>query len=427
MRYLFVSMVAILFCGSGIKAQNTLDYFISQALKNSPLINENNNLKKVNELEAQRLKAIYTKPKIGLTANYLFAPIISTSNNKTTFEFNSSGTANYYGYDLGATNGGEYQALVNVTQPLFNTEKYKTAAEQVSIETQINGNNTKLTAHDIEKIVADQYILCLQDNQQIADAEIFVTLLADQKDILFRLIQSGIYKQSDLILLTIEQQNLQAQVETLKANYQRDLLELYTICGINDTTMVQLQSIELKLNGKVSNSMFTESFRLDSLNLAARQNVFELQYKPQVNFFANTGLWAFNISDVQQRFGMSAGVSLSWNIFDGRQKELNRQKTLILQQNTSFQKNYFETQNKIRLNKILNEIKSTLNQIEIAKNQLKNYDFLLETYKKELSAGEISILDFLTVLKNKTTLTGTYNLLLHKNQSLVNAYNYWNW
>jgi len=191
--------------------------------------------------------------------------------------------------------------------------------------------------------------------------------------------------------------------------------------------MVQLQSIELKLNGKVSNSMFTESFRLDSLNLAARQNVFELQYKPQVNFFANTGLWAFNISDIPQRFGMSAGVSLSWNIFDGRQKELNRQKTLILQQNTSFQKNYFETQNKIRLNKILNEIKSTLNQIEIAKNQLKNYDFLLETYKKELSAGEISILDFLTVLKNKTTLTGTYNLLLHKNQSLINAYNYWNW
>jgi len=108
-------------------------------------------LNKVNELEAKRLKAIYTKAQIGITANYLFAPIIATDNNKTVFEPNSSGAVNYYGYDLGASNGGEYRAMVNVTQPLFGAEKYKTAAEQVNVETRINENNTKLTTHDIEK------------------------------------------------------------------------------------------------------------------------------------------------------------------------------------------------------------------------------------------------------------------------------------
>ena len=427
MRYLFVTMIAILFCVSGIEAQNRLDYFISQAVNNSPLINENNNLNKVNELEARRLKAIYTKTQIGITANYLFAPIIATDNNKTVFEPNSSGAVNYYGYDLGASNGGEYRAMLNITQPLFGTEKYKTAAEQVSIETQMNENNTKLTAHDIGKIVTDQFILCVQDSKQIADAETFVALLAEQKEILNRLIQSGIYKQSDLILLSIEQKNFQAQVETLKANYQRDLLELYTICGIDDTTTVQLQSIELELNPEVSNSIFTESFRLDSLNLAARQNVFELQYKPQLNFYADAGLWAFTPSTLPQRFGMSAGVSLSWNIFDGRQKEINRQKTMLFQRNTSFQKNYFETQNKLRLEKILGEIKSTENQIEISGSQLKNYDDLLEAYQKELSAGQISVIDFLTVLKNKATQTSAHNMLFLKKQSLINTYNYWNW
>jgi outer membrane protein TolC len=420
-------MIGILFCVSGIEAQNRLDYFISQAVKNSPLINENNSLNKVNELEAKRLKAIYTKAQIGITANYLFAPIIATDNNKTVFEPNSSGAVNYYGYDLGASNGGEYRAMVNITQPLFGAEKYKTAAEQVNVETRINENNTKLTTHDIEKIVTDQFILCLQDSKQIADAETFVTLLADQNEILTRLVQSGIYKQSDLILLTIEQQNFQAQVETLKANYQRDVLELYTICGIDDTATVQLQSTELQLNDKVNNSIFTESFRLDSLNLAARQNVFELQYKPQLNLYADAGLWAFSPSTIPQRFGMSAGVSLSWNLFDGRQKEINRQKTVLLQRNTSFQKNYFETQNKIRLENILGEIKSTENQIKLTQNQLNKYDVLLEAYKKEVSAGQISIIDFLTILKNKASLTGQYHLLFLRKQSLINAYNYWNW
>ena len=427
MKYIFVTMIGILFCVSDLIAQNRLDYFISQAVKNSPLINENNSLNKVNELEAKRLKAIYTKAQIGITANYLFAPIIATDNNKTVFEPNSSGAVNYYGYDLGASNGGEYRAMVNITQPLFGAEKYKTAAEQVSIETRINENNTKLTAHDIGKIVTDQFILCLQDSKQIADAETFVTLLADQNEILIRLTQSGIYKQSDLILLTIEQQNFQAQVETLKANYRRDLLELYTICGIDNTATVQLQSTELQLYPKVRNSIFTESFRLDSLNLAARQNVFELQYKPQINLYADAGLWALTTSTIPQRFGMSAGVSLSWNLFDGRQKELNRQKTMLLQRNTSFQKNYFETQNKLRLGNILGEIKATENQIGLTQNQLNKYDVLLEAYKKEVSAGQISIIDFLTILKNKASLAGQYHLLFLRKQSLINAYNYWNW
>ncbi len=189
-----------LFLSFNVPAQNNLDYFVSTAIKNSPLINQNNNLSKVNELEIQRLKATYTKPKIGLTANYLFAPIIATDNNQTTFELNATSATKYYGYDLGATNGGEYQALLNINQHLFAAEKHKTAVEQINIETQINENNTKLTSHDIEKVVADQYILCLQDSRQIADAQTFVSLLADRKKVLLQLVQSGIYKHFELSL-----------------------------------------------------------------------------------------------------------------------------------------------------------------------------------------------------------------------------------
>ncbi|MGB4576991.1 MAG: TolC family protein [Paludibacter sp.] len=428
MKYLFASIIALLFLSNSIKAQNTtLDYYVSKAVQNSPLINENNNLSKVNLLEYQRLKAIYTKPQIGLTANYLFAPIISDNNNQLKFEANSAGASNYYGYDLGASNGGEYQALLNLIQPLFNSKKYKTATEQVNIETQINENNNKLTQHDIEKIVTDQYILCLQDNKQIHDAETTLHLLTDQQAILKKLVENSIYKQSDLILLNIEYQNYFSQLTTFKSNYHRDLLELNAICGIDDTALVQLQNSELILKNKESNSLFLESYRLDSLNLAAQQNVFELQYKPQLNLYANTGLFAFTIPDIPQRFGLSAGLSLTWPIVDGNQKKINRQKTILLEQNISFQKKYYENQNKIRVEKILYEIKSTESQLESLKSQLNNYNILLESYKKELSAGQISIIDFLTILRNKSSLTGEYNLLFLQKQSLINTYNYWNW
>lgn len=408
-------------------AQNNLPYYISAAKQNSPLINDNKNQSKANLLEVERLKALYTKPQIGLTANYLFSPIISTDNNKTSFEPYSNGATNYYGYDLGASNGGQYQALIGITQPLFNGKRYKTVSEQLNLTSQINLNNSKLTEHDIEKIVTDQYILCLQDNNQTAYATAMVKLLADQKDILKKLVESSIYKQSDLTLLNIEHQNILAQLTTFRANYRRDLMDLNILCGINDTALVQLQNSDLALNSTVSNSMFLEKYHLDSLNLIAQQKAFELKYKPQLNLFANTGLNAVYAPTIPNRFGISAGLSFSYYFFDGNQKSINRNKTQVLEKSISFYKDNFITQNTVRKSKILTELQSYTGRISISEQQLKDYDLLLNSYKKEILSGQLSIINYTMVLKNMALVQRDYTLLFSQQQSLINAFNYWNW
>ncbi|TWI81132.1 outer membrane protein TolC [Lacibacter cauensis] len=408
-------------------AQNNLSYYTTAAKQNSPLINDNKNQSKANQLDAERLKALYTKPQIGVTANYLFSPIISTDNNKTSFEPNSNGATNYYGYDFAATNGGTYQALLNVTQPLFNGQRYKTASEQLTVTSQINQNNSKLTEHDIEKIVTDQYILCLQDNKQTDYAEAMVKLLEDQKDVLKKLVESSIYKQSDLTLLNIEHQNYLAQLTNFKATYRRDLMDLNILCGINDTALVQLQNTNLTLNSTVSNSMFLEKYHLDSLNLIAQQKAFELKYKPQVSLFANTGLNAVYAPTIPKRFGISAGLTFTYNFFDGNQKSINRNKTQVLEQSVSFYKSNFITQNTVRKSKILTELQSYTDRISIAEQQLKDYKVLLNSYKKEILSGQLSIINYTMVLKNMATAQRDYTLLFSQQQSLINAYNYWNW
>ncbi len=408
-------------------AQNNLTYYITAATQNSPLINDNKNQNKANLLESERLKAFYTKPQIGITANYLFSPIISTDNNITRFEPNAKTADNYVGYDLAVSNSGLYQALVNVTQPLFNGERYKTASTQFNIASQINLNNAKISAHDIEKIVTDQYILCLQDNKQTQYAEAMVKLLDEQKTILKKLTEGSIYKQSDLTLLNIEHQNFLAQLLTFKATYRRDLMDLNILCGINDTTLIQLQNINLGLSGNVSNSLFLEKYNLDSLNLIAQQKIFELKYKPQVNLFANTGLNAVYAPTIPQRFGLNAGISFTYNFFDGNQKKINQNKTQILEQSVSYYKENFITQNTVRKSKIYIELQSYTDRVSIAKQQLKDYDLLLSNYKKEIVLGQLSILNYIMVLKNIATVQRDYTLLFSQQQALINAYNYWNW
>ncbi|MFN3940482.1 MAG: TolC family protein, partial [Chitinophagales bacterium] len=320
-----------------------------------------------------------------------------------------------------------YQALIEITQPLFNRQRYATLNEQLNINTQINNNNTVLTEHDIEKIVTDQYILCLQSNKEAAYAEAMVQLLTDQKEVVQRLVENGLYKQSDFILLHIEYQNFLAQSTTFKAAYRKNLMDLNILCGINDTALVQLADIELSLNNTVTSSLFLEKYRLDSLQLISQQKAFELKYKPEVNLFANTGLNAVYAPTIPQRFGISAGISFTYNLFDGNQKAINQHKAMALEQSISFYKNNFITQNTVRKARILTELQSYADRISIVQQQLKDYNMLLNSYKMEILSGQLSIINYISVIKDMATLQKDYTLLFTQQQLLINAYNYWNW
>lgn len=424
-KILFIILVA--FGSNCLYSQTDLNYYINAAKQNSPLINDNQNQTKVNQLEAERLKAFYTKPQVGVTANYMFSPIINLDNNQTKFEGNSAGADKYVGYDFAAANGGQYQALLNITQPVFNKQKLKTTTDQVDVISQINQNNVKLTGHDIEKIVTDQYILCLQGLKQTDYSNSMLNVLSEQKEIIKKLVEASVYKQSDLSLLNIEHQNFLFQQTSFQANYKRDLMDLKIICGINDTAFVILSDLDLKLTSNTDNSLFNEKYRLDSMNLVTSKNIFELKYKPQVNLIANTGLNAVYAPTIPNRFGFNAGLSFSYNFFDGKQKNINRSKTDILLKSVSFYKENFVTQNNMRKTKILNELQSYISRINKAEQQLNEYSTLLNLYKKEILTGQLSIINYVMVLKNMVTMQRDNTILSSQKQSLINAYNYWNW
>lgn len=411
----------------GVYAQRTLTEYIQTAKQNSPLINDNKNQSIANRAEAERLKALYTKPQIGLAANYLLAPIFTTDGNKNRFEINPKDGVNYYGYDLGATNGGSYQALLTLTQPLFNSKVSETLAGQAIINARVNENTVKLTAHDLEKLVTDQYILSLQDKKQADYVAGILGLISQQISIVKKLVDASILKSADLTLLTIEYENNIALLTTYQANYQRDLLDLNILSGIKDTTLISLDSISLSLKSNVNASGYLDKYRLDSLSLIAGQKAFETKYRPQINFFTNTGLNAVYAPTIPRRFGFSAGLGLSWNIFDGRQKALYQTKTNALLQSVRGYKENFETQNEVRKTKILTELSSYDTRMKNAKSQLKSYDNLINAFKKQIIQGQLSVIDFINILKSRSAVERDYLILETNRQLLINAYNYWNW
>ena len=421
-------IVAILFCFlllPKVYAQNTLTEYIRIAKENSPLIRDFKNQSIANKAEAERVKALFNKPRLDLIGNYLLAPVYNTDKNQ--LELNPKSAVNYYGYDLGNTNGGAYQALLTLTKPLFNIRVSETVANQSVVTAQVNDNAAILSAHDLEKLVTDQYILCLQDNKQADYARDMLALLAQQTGIVKKFVEHGLLKSSDITLINIEQEGIQGLLATYEANYHRDFLDLKLLAGIKDTLVVILDSVSIHLKPEVGASAYLNKYRLDSLALEMAQKAFETKYKPQISLFTNTGLNANYIPAIPNRFGLSAGISLTWNILDGRQKYLNRNKTDALLNSVKGYKENFRIQNPVRKAKILAELSAYGNRITIARRQIDAYNELLNAYKRQIIQGELSVIDFINVLKNKSATERDYVLLQTNRNLLINSYNYWNW
>jgi hypothetical protein len=404
-----------------------LNYFIEKAKQNSPLIQKNNADKKLFELDFQQTERILKSPNINLESNILFAPIISHDNNINRFELTSSGATNYTGYDLGISNGGQFQAFVSVNQPLFTGSRMKTYASKKNISGRIADNSTTMTIHEIEQLVGYQYILCLKSKLQIENNNSNRNQLNEQLELLQKLVQHAVYKETDLLLLQIESQNLELENKSLTDEFRSNLYDLNLLCGINEPIHEDILPLEQTLKpDTIVNSAFLNSYKLDSLNLINDFMLTELKYKPQLSAFANAGMNAVYIPGFN-RLGFSAGLTFMWNLYDGNQRKIERERSNVNIQSLQFEKNNFMTQKEINKNKIVSQMKAIDEQMFLLDNQLNKYSTLFETYKKELSQGLISIMDYKNLLKDVTAKKQEKTLALMQKQFLINSYNYWNY
>lgn len=413
---------------TGMHGQHTLSYFIKQARQNSPLLNKLYNDKSKNALEMQRLKAEYTGMKLQAGGDFIFVPVVSTDNGRTKLEWNNATPNKYLGYDTGQRSS-ELQAGITLTKPLTGNTAYKAERERLRISSLMADNDISLNLHEIERAVTDQYILCLLDLNMIDYIDSLRSSVSTQRDIMWRMAQHGLAKTSDLKLLNIELLNDEANASEAEKSYHEHLSDLYAMCGMADTSTARIADEKLTLiptdNG--SASRFTEKFRLDSLASLATLNSWKAKYKPQVSLFVDGGLNTADITKAYRRFGMAAGVTFSWLLYDGKQKQnMERQAEANLNTTRAYRDNMLAQRRQMRI-KYVNSIRDAETRAEALRRQVDEYDRLTAGYRLEMQRGDVSATTYVTVMRNK--LQAVFDLLaLQTNIKLmINALNYWNW
>ncbi len=425
--FLKVLVIIIILPVQLLAQQHGLDFYLEQAKSNSTFIHQNQNEKQLVQLDMEQIRKIYSNPEVTVDASILFAPIVSRDNGSGQFRLVSKDAQRYTGYDLANTDGGQYLGTVSLTQGLFNGKKINTYNDKAEIQKQISDNNIELTAHELENAVRHQYLLCLKSRRQANNNLDLIKEVESEISLMKKLVQHAIYKQSDLKLLEITQQNYEQDYETYNAEYRDNIYNLNLLCGIDEGADVEIEPVEFQLNkNRITNSRFLTSFYLDSLAIMADFKISELKYQPQFSWFANAGMNAAYVPSIN-RFGFSTGANFSLTLFDGNQRKTEWQKSQINLENLQFNKQQTKTQNQIQKKFTLDKLNSLDKRISLTDSQLTQYNDLLNMYKNLLGQGDISVMDYSYLLKDISAKKQEKLLFEMEKQMVINAYNYWNY
>src|SRR5258708_11562889 len=192
----FIYLIVVFFIPSiSFSQSKDLDYFINNAIANSPLLNQNSNNILIAGVDSSLIVAA-NKYQITGNGNAFYAPII-----------------NGWGYDKAITNGQQLAALVALNKQIYNRRNLSLQFADIQIQKDSLRINSLISEQDLRKNIIGQYITVYSDQLQIAFNDELHSLLQKQDSILKKLTQQNVYRQVDYLsfLVTFQQQNLTRQ------------------------------------------------------------------------------------------------------------------------------------------------------------------------------------------------------------------------
>lgn len=411
MRIPFIISFVWLFTFVANAQQRTLDFYIAQATANSPVIKDYAAQLQSADLDSALIDAT-RKPQVNAVSMVMVAPTYKNA-----------------GYDGAVTNGGNYEALASVSQPIFAKKLFAPQYEELRIGKQSLTNSSQLFGHDISRDVTDQFITAYSTFKQYTSNRAVLALLVEEEQILKNLVAHGIYHQADYLAFLLEKQTQQLTVNENYVQYRNDLAQLNVLCGISDTAYCELSApqIDKPQIQQKGISPFIFQFAIDSFRLVNQRALVDVQYRPHLNWFADAGLLSSSPATLYRNFGLSFGLSFSIPLYDGHQRNIQYQKIAVSESTRMNYRNYFVGQQNMRVLQLRTQIDLQKDLITQRKALLTTSQQLIDLDKALLEKGEASITDYILAIRNQASLQLQLNAAEVSELTLVNQLNYWNW
>ena len=400
---LFCSFFQFVLCQS-----RTLDYYLQEGIKNSPLLKDYNN--QVNSTLLDSLIIRSSKmPQVEANSQLYYSPVFRN-----------------FGYDEVVTDGGNYQVVVGVSHNILNRREMSNKFQAIDIQRQIASNSSRISSAELKKIITEQYLMACADYNDLSFNKSSLELSNKENIITNQFVLSGLCKQTDYLSLRVETQSLEILVNQLKNQFEKDMKLLNRLCGLNDTILydLNLPVLEITSTTNISRSPLFIQYKIDSLRIVNEMEGVDIRYRLKMNWFADAGFLTATPFNFYKHFGFSAGVNLSIPIYDGNQKEKEKQK-LSLAENTrgSYQDN-FTKQYSQQILQLRNELKSLKILVVQLENQLITSEQLVNALRQQLESGIIQMTEYINAIRNYRYINKNLSDNRIRIQQVINEINY---
>ncbi len=408
-RILVIGLI-FLSAKNSLAQKNTLDFYLQEAIQNSPLLKDYQSQMESNAIDSERIRAQY-KPQVSGSSINSYAPVI-----------------NGFGYDNAITNGGQLSGIVNVSQTLVSRRNLSAQYKNIQLQNQGIANTARISTQDLKRTITNQYLTAFGTLQELNLAKEIHELLQKEVGILKTLTEKNVYRQTDYLtlLVTVQQQDL--SLRQLDIQYHNDFATLNYLAGIVDTAAVNLDEPSFTINPLPGpdHSVFFQKYTIDSLILVHNRTLLDYSYKPKVNLYANGGYLSSLMYQGYKNFGTSVGLDITVPIYDGKQKKMQYRKLDISERARSGYKIFYTNQYYQQINLLEQQLQQTESLIGDIDNQIKYSNGLIEVNTKLLETGDAKIADLIIALNN---YLNAKNLLTQNKVSrlqIINQINYWN-
>ena len=407
----FILVVLCMLMGKySFSQKSTLDYYIQQALGNSPLLKDYQNQIQSNHIDSARIRATY-KPQVSGSSNDAYFPVI-----------------NGIGYDGVITNGAQVSALVTVNETLVSKKNLSAQFQNLRLQNEGIANSAKISEQDLVRTITAQYLTTYGTLQQLDLAKEVNELLKKEVDVLKTLTERNVYRQTDYLTLLVTVQQQALSMKQLAIQFRNDYATLNYLSGVVDTAAVPLQepAIVVRTLPDPDNSVFFQKYTIDSLQLAQNRVLIDFTYKPKLDLYANGGYISSFAYRAYNNFGTGFGLDLTVPIYDGRQRKLQYSKLDIAESTRKSYKSFYQNQYHQQVAQLEQQLQATESLIGDINDQIKYSDGLIQVNARLLATGDAKIADLVIALNNYLTAR---NLLTQNKISrwqIINQINYWN-
>ncbi|MEO6758949.1 MAG: TolC family protein, partial [Saprospiraceae bacterium] len=315
-------------------------------------------------------------------------------------------------YDPALSNGGFFNALVAVNLPVVNGTTRSAQFLALALQTETLRNNALLNAQELRRSIGTQYITAYGLGQQVKFNRTTLDLLRREEVILKRLTEQNVYAQIDYLTFLGSLRQQETTVRQLEIQYRKELGTLNYLAGILDTALVMLPDPQLALPQILpsANSALYQKYVLDSLQIQADDRLIDNAYRPSFNLLGDAG---FNSSFENQggrNFGFSVGATATVPIYDGQQRRLRHERSVLLENTRQGYRDVFLRQYQQETLQAQQQLAALDELDQSIQAQLQNARTLIEANGRLLRTGEARVLDYLMAIGNLMTAQNQLSL-----------------